>query len=61
MWVNGIFHHPTGPTATDRGVFVMLDSRLPTRLTSAFPPGVRVERVGLAEAVRITGEFLKDQ
>ena len=47
--------------ATDRGVFVMLDSRLPTRLTSAFPPGVRVERVGLAEAVRITGEFLKDQ
>jgi len=47
--------------ATDRGVFVMLDSRLPTRLTSAFPPGVRVERVGLAEAVSITGEFLKDQ
>ena len=47
--------------ATDRGVFVMLDSRLPTRLTSAFPPGVRVERVGLAEAVRITDEFLTDQ
>ena len=47
--------------ATDRGVFVMLDSRLPTRLTSAFPPGVQVERIGLAEAVRITGEFLKDQ
>ena len=47
--------------ATDRGVFVMLDSRLPTRLTSAFPPGVRVERIGLAEAVSITGEFLKDQ
>ena len=35
----------------DRGVFVMLDSRLPTRLTSAFPPGVTVERVGLAEAI----------
>ena len=47
--------------ATDRGVFVMLDSRLPTRLTSAFPPGVRVERVGLAEAISITGDFLKDQ
>ena len=47
--------------ATDRGVFVMLDSRLPTRLTSAFPPGVRVERIGLAEAVSITGGFLKDQ
>ena len=47
--------------ASDRGVFVMLDSRLPTRLTSAFPPGVRVERVGLADAVRLTGEFLQDQ
>ena len=47
--------------ASDRGVFVMLDSRLPTRLTSAFPPGVQVERVGLADAVRMTGEFLRDQ
>ena len=47
--------------ATDRGVFVMLDSRLPTRLTSAFPPDAPIERVGLADAVRITGEFLKDQ
>jgi len=47
--------------ASDRGVFVMLDSRLPTRLTSAFPPGVQVERVGLADAVRLTGEFLQDQ
>jgi ATP-dependent DNA helicase DinG len=43
---------------TDRGVFVMLDSRLPTRLTNAFPPGVRVERIGLAEAIAITGQFL---
>ena len=47
--------------ASDRGVFVMLDSRLPTRLTSAFPPGVQVERVGLAEAIRITGAFLGEQ
>jgi ATP-dependent DNA helicase DinG len=47
--------------ATDRGVFVMLDSRLPTRLTSAFPPDAPIERVGLADAVRITREFLKDQ
>jgi len=43
---------------TDRGVFVMLDSRLPTRLTNAFPPGVQVERIGLAEAIAITGQFL---
>lgn len=42
----------------DRGVFVMLDSRLPTRLTSAFPPGVTVERVGLAEAVAGARAFL---
>ncbi|CCG07947.1 ATP-dependent DNA helicase [Pararhodospirillum photometricum] len=39
--------------ADDRGVFVMLDNRMPTRLTSAFPAGVTVERVGLAEAVAI--------
>ena len=43
---------------TDRGVFVMLDSRLPTRLTNAFPPGVQVERVGLAKAIAITRHFL---
>ena len=45
--------------ADDKGVFVMLDSRLPTRLTTAFPPGVSVERVGLAEAIKITGAFLR--
>jgi len=46
--------------ATDRGVFVALDSRLPTRLTSAFPPGVTVHRVGLAEAIAETRSFLGD-
>ena len=44
---------------TDRGVFVMLDSRLPTRLTTAFPPDVVIERIGLAEAVAKTRAFLK--
>jgi len=44
----------------DKGVFVMLDSRLPTRLTSAFPPGVIVERVGLAEAIAGARAFLDD-
>ncbi len=43
---------------TDRGVFVMLDSRLPTRLTTAFPPDVEVRRVGLAEAISETAAFL---
>ncbi len=44
--------------ADDSGVFVMLDSRLPSRLATAFPPGVDVRRVGLAEAVAGTREFL---
>ena len=45
-------------TATDRGVFVLLDRRTPTRLLSAFPAGVRVRRAGLAEAVTETRGFL---
>ncbi len=47
--------------AGDRGVFVMLDSRLPTRLTSAFPESVTVERLGLAEVVARCGEFLAEK
>lgn len=42
----------------DRGIFVMLDRQLPSRLAGAFPEGVAVERVGLAEAVAITREAL---
>jgi ATP-dependent DNA helicase DinG len=45
-------------TATDRGVFVLLDKRTPTRLLSAFPAGVEVQRVGLAEAVGGVAAFL---
>lgn len=44
--------------ADDRGVFVLLDPMMPTRLCTAFPPGVEVQRIGLAEAVAITREFL---
>ena len=44
--------------ADDRGVFVLLDAGLPSRLAGAFPPGVAVERVGLAEAVEITRSFV---
>ena len=44
--------------ATDRGVFVLLDRQTPSRLLSAFPAGVAVRRVGLAEAVRQTRAFL---
>ncbi|HRJ66626.1 MAG TPA: ATP-dependent DNA helicase [Alphaproteobacteria bacterium] len=46
--------------ADDRGVFVMLDSALPTRLTAAFPDGVTVERIGLAEAVATVRDFLRE-
>ncbi|MDC1382126.1 ATP-dependent DNA helicase [Candidatus Puniceispirillum sp.] len=42
----------------DRGVFVMLDSRLPTRMTSAFPPDLEIQRIGLADAIQKTAEFL---
>ena len=45
-------------TASDHGVFVLLDRQTPTRLLAAFPPGVVVRRVGLAEAVRETTRFL---
>ena len=44
--------------ATDRGVFVLLDRQTPTRLLSAFPHGVLVRRVGLAEAASETRAFL---
>ncbi|MEZ5670212.1 MAG: helicase C-terminal domain-containing protein [Alphaproteobacteria bacterium] len=44
--------------ADDRGVFVLLDPRTPTRLLTAFPPGVPVERVGLVEALEAVQGFL---
>lgn len=44
---------------SDRGVFVLLDRQAPTRLMSAFPSGVVVKRVGLAQAVEETGAFLR--
>ncbi len=47
--------------ATDRGVFVLLDPMMPSRLAGAFPPGVEVVRVGLAEAMAIVREFFPDE
>ena len=44
--------------ADDRGVFALLDAAAPTRLLSAFPDGVEVVRVGLAEAVAETRSFI---
>ncbi|MFA5122441.1 ATP-dependent DNA helicase [Zavarzinia sp.] len=44
--------------AGDRGVFVMLDAMTPSRLLPAFPEGVTISRVGLAEAVTTVRAFL---
>lgn len=38
----------------DTGSFVILDPRLATRFTTAFPPGITISRVGLVEAIEIT-------
>jgi ATP-dependent DNA helicase DinG len=43
----------------DKGVFVLLDSMMPSRLLGAFPEGTPVARVGLAEAVAETRLFLQ--
>ena len=40
----------------DRGSFVILDPRLASRFTTAFPPGVRISRVGLVEAIGMVNQ-----
>jgi ATP-dependent DNA helicase DinG len=44
--------------ASDRGVFVVLDARTPSRLLSGLPSGVVVERLGLADAISGVRQFL---
>ena len=46
--------------AGDRGVFVLLDRRAPSRLLQALPPGVTVQRLGLAEVAVQTRSFLEE-
>ena len=43
---------------SDAGVFVVLDPMMPSRLAGAFPDGVEIRRLGLADAVRQTRAFL---
>ncbi len=43
---------------TDRGVFVLLGSAVPSRLLSAFPADAVVSRVTLSEAVKMVRTFL---
>lgn len=44
--------------ATDRGVFVLLDSRMPSRLLGAFPEGVPIARLGLKETIEDVRDFM---
>lgn len=46
--------------AGDRGIFVMLDPMMPSRLAGAFPEGVEIERVGLADAVSTLKTFFSE-
>ncbi len=44
--------------ADDRGCFVLLDSRAPSRLLAGLPEGVAVQRAGLAEVAEAIRRFL---
>jgi ATP-dependent DNA helicase DinG len=44
--------------ADDQGCFVMLDAQAPTRLFSALPEGVEIQRVSLVEAIEMVEAFL---
>ena len=44
--------------ADDRGAFVLLSAAMPSRLLTAFPPGVSISRVPLDEATRRVRERL---
>ncbi|MZR29080.1 ATP-dependent DNA helicase [Sneathiella litorea] len=45
----------------DFGVFVMLDSMMPSRLASAFPPEVEIQRLGLKDAIALTRNFISEK
>ncbi len=46
-------------SAADKGVFVMLDSALPTRLCGAFPEDVEIQRLGLTDALAEISALLR--
>jgi ATP-dependent DNA helicase DinG len=45
-------------TGNDKGVFVLLESALPSALYKAFPPGVVIEKMGLSAAIGTIQAFL---
>jgi ATP-dependent DNA helicase DinG len=44
----------------DRGVLVMLDSRLPSRIADGLPNGVNVIRTGMRDTIKQTAKLLSD-
>jgi ATP-dependent DNA helicase DinG len=46
-------------TKHDRGSFVILDPRLASRFTTAFPAGVFIQRLGLVDAIEAVKGFAK--
>ena len=44
----------------DRGVFVLLDPRMPSRMVSAFPEGVEVRRLTLDQAIDCVREHVRE-
>ena len=46
--------------ADDKGVIVLLDRSCPSRLLHGLPPGVLIRRLGLAQAVAETRDFLAE-
>lgn len=43
----------------DKGVFIILDNRLPSRLLDAFPADVQIERIGIKQAIETVAQFLQ--
>ena len=46
-------------TASDKGVFILLDPGMPSRLLDAFPKDATITRCGLADAIEDVKNFLK--
>ncbi len=46
-------------TENDKGCFVILDPRLASRFSTAFPTGVKIERMGLVDAIEAVAGFCK--
>ena len=44
----------------DRGIFIILDRAMPSRLNSSFPEGIEIQKLGLAETVKEVKNFLMD-